>query len=55
MRTDSTTLSVLRLLAVSPRLSQREVASAVGVSVGKVNYCLRALIGKGFVKAKNYR
>jgi EPS-associated MarR family transcriptional regulator len=55
MRTDSTTLSVLRLLAVSPRLSQREVASAVGVSVGKVNYCLRALISKGFVKAKNYR
>lgn len=55
METDSTTLNVLRLLAVSPRLSQREVASAVGVSVGKVNYCLRALIGKGLVKAKNYR
>ena len=55
MGTDSTTLSVLRLLAVSPRLSQREVASAVGVSVGKVNYCLRALITKGLVKVKNYR
>ncbi|MDA1348064.1 MAG: MarR family EPS-associated transcriptional regulator [Chloroflexi bacterium] len=55
METDSTTLNVLRLLAVSPRLSQREVASTVGVSVGKVNYCLRALICKGLVKAKNYR
>ena len=55
METDSTTLNVLRLLAASPRFSQREVASAVGVSVGKVNYCLRALITKGFVKAENYR
>ena len=53
--TDPTSLSVLRLLAVSPHLSQREVASSVGVSLGKANYCLRALIAKGFVKAKNYR
>lgn len=53
--TDPTSLSVLRLLAASPHLSQREVASSVGVSLGKANYCLRALIAKGFVKAKNYR
>ena len=55
METDPTTLKVLRLLTRSPRLSQREVAAAVGVSVGKVNYCLRALITKGLVKVKNYR
>lgn len=53
--TDPTDLSVLRLLAASPHLSQREVASSVGVSLGKTNYCLRALIAKGFVKAENYR
>jgi EPS-associated MarR family transcriptional regulator len=53
--TDPTSLSVLRLLAASPHLSQREVASSVGVSLGKANYCLRALIARGFVKAKNYR
>lgn len=53
--TDPTSLSVLRLLDASPHLSQREVASSVGVSLGKANYCLRALIAKGFVKAQHYR
>ena len=55
MVTDQTSLSVLRLLATSPHLSQRELASFVGVSLGKANYCLRALIAKGLVKAENYR
>lgn len=55
MVTDATSLSVLRLLAASPHLSQREVASSVGVSLGTANYCVRALIAKGFVKAENYR
>jgi EPS-associated MarR family transcriptional regulator len=55
MLTDATSLSMLRLLAVRPHLSQREVATSVGVSLGKANYCLRALIAKGFVKARNYR
>ena len=55
IESDPTSLSVLRLLAASPHLSQREVASSVGVSLGKANYCLRALIAKGFVKAENYR
>jgi EPS-associated MarR family transcriptional regulator len=53
--TDRAFLSVLRLLAARPHLSQREVASSVGVSLGKANYCMRALIAKGFVKAENYR
>jgi EPS-associated MarR family transcriptional regulator len=46
---------VIRLIDASPRVSQRTVASSLGVSLGKVNYCLRALIDKGFVKAENYR
>lgn len=45
----------MRLLVARPQLSQREVASYLGVSLGKANYCLRALIAKGFVKAQNYR
>ena len=52
---DPTSFSVLRTLADSPRRSQREVASSVGISLGKANFCLRALIRKGFVKAENYR
>lgn len=45
----------MRLLDERKQLSQREVASSLGMSVGKVNYCLKALIEKGFVKAENYR
>ena len=52
---DSSILSVLRLLNESPRLTQREMARELGVSLGKTNYCLRALLAKGFVKAQNFR
>lgn len=48
-------LDVIRLIDASPRLSQRKVASSLGMSLGKANYCIRALIEKGFVKAENYR
>jgi MarR family transcriptional regulator, temperature-dependent positive regulator of motility len=52
---DSSILRVLRVLDTSTRLTQRDIARELGVSVGKANYCLRALIGKGFVKAHNFR
>ena len=52
---DSSILRVLRLLDASPRLTQREMARELGVSLGKTNYCLRALLGKGFVKVQNFR
>ncbi len=42
-------------LAGAAHLSQRQVASSVGISLGKANSCLRALIAKGFVKVENYR
>jgi MarR family transcriptional regulator, temperature-dependent positive regulator of motility len=45
----------MRLLDARQKLSQREVAASLGMSLGKVNYCLKALIAKGFVKAENYR
>ena len=46
---------LLRLLDASPRLTQRELAREMGVSLGKVNYCVNALIEKGWVKARNFR
>lgn len=52
---DSAILRVLRLLEASPALTQREMAREVGVRLGKANYCLRALLCKGFVKAQNFR
>ena len=45
----------MRLLDAKPEVSQREVATSLGMSLGKVNYCLRALMAKGFVKVENYR
>lgn len=45
---------LLRLLESEPQLSQREIADRLGISLGKVNYCLRALAEKGWVKAGNF-
>ncbi len=53
--TDFALLRVLRVLDGSPRLTQREIAHKLGVSLGKTNYCIRALVGKGFVKVHNFR
>src|SRR5690554_6447895 len=48
-------LKVLRLLEANPDMSQRELADALGVSVGKTNYCIRALVDKGLLKMNNFR
>src|SRR5690625_2562119 len=48
-------LKVLRLLEANPDMSQRELAETLGVSVGKTNYCIRALVDKGLLKMKNFR
>ena len=47
-------LKVLRLLEANPHLSQRDLAGALGVSLGKTNYCLKALLGKGFIKMQSF-
>jgi EPS-associated MarR family transcriptional regulator len=46
---------LLGLLAANPRLSQREIAHVLELSLGKVNYCLRTLAEKGWVKARNFK
>ena len=48
-------LQLLQALDEAPAASQRSLASRLGVSVGKVNFCLRALVDKGWVKAQNFR
>ena len=45
---------ILRLLHENPELNQRELGERVGVSLGAVNYCLKALIERGLVKASNF-
>jgi EPS-associated MarR family transcriptional regulator len=46
---------VLRALSADPEMSQRQLAQTAGVSLGAVNYCVRALAEKGLVKVKNFR
>ena len=46
---------VLRLLQENPTSSQRDIASALGISLGGVNYCLNALVEKGHIKMRNFQ
>src|SRR3546814_4951091 len=52
---DESHLKVLRLLESDPGLSQRDLSQALGVSLGKTNYCIRALLDKGLIKMQNFR
>jgi EPS-associated MarR family transcriptional regulator len=51
---DEARFQILRLLHDNPELTQRELGERVGVSLGAVNYCLKALIERGLVKASNF-
>lgn len=53
--TQETHLKVLRYIEANPEVTQRELALQLGISLGKANYCLKALIDKGLIKAKNFR
>ena len=53
--TQETHLKVLRHLEENPNVTQRELAEELGISLGKANYCLKALINRGMVKAKNFK
>jgi EPS-associated MarR family transcriptional regulator len=57
MNTSSLEINVraLELLQEQPAISQRELAQELGISLGKVNYCLRALLAKGLLKAQNFK
>jgi EPS-associated MarR family transcriptional regulator len=52
---EETHLRIMRILQDNPDLTQRELAKALGMSVGGLNYCLNALIEKGFVKMGNFQ
>lgn len=51
---EETHFKVMRLLEANPDLTQRELAKELGLSVGSINYCLKALMDKGLVKMKNF-
>ena len=49
-----THLQLLRILEANPSVSQRELSEHLGISLGKTNYCLKALVNRGLIKAKNF-
>ena len=52
---EETGYRLLKVLEANRSATQREIAEELSVSLGKVNYCLRALIEKGVLKARNFR
>ncbi len=55
MLTDEYRYKILKLVESKPEISQRELASELGISLGKANFCLKALIDRGLLKANNFR
>jgi EPS-associated MarR family transcriptional regulator len=53
--TEDLSYMLLRELTQEPTVSQRSLATRFGMSAGKVNYCLRALVERGWVKVRNFR
>lgn len=51
---DETQLKVMRMLHEQPELSQRNIAKELGVSLGGINYCFKALVEKGWIKLENF-
>ncbi|KXS32066.1 MAG: Transcriptional regulator, MarR family [Candidatus Gallionella acididurans] len=55
MLSDEYRYKILKRLEANPEISQRELAGELGISLGRVNYCIQALVEKGLVKANNFR
>ena len=55
MKNDEDRLDVLRKIQKKPKSTQRELAEVLGFSLGKLNYCIKALQHKGLVKIKNFQ
>ena len=52
--TNEVHFKLMKLLEANPAMSQRDAARQLGISLGKVNYCLRALVVKGWIKASRF-
>ncbi|GJL65418.1 MAG: MarR family EPS-associated transcriptional regulator [Nitrospirales bacterium] len=51
---DEITYKLLKSIEENPKQSQRDLSKSLGISLGKLNYCLRALVDRGMVKAQNF-
>ena len=55
MLTDEYRYKILKALEHNPEISQRDLARELGVSLGRINFCLKALIDVGLLKVTNFR
>ena len=55
MLTDEYRYKILKLVQENPEISQRDLAEELGISLGKANFCLKALIEVGLLKASNFK
>jgi EPS-associated MarR family transcriptional regulator len=55
MLTEEYRYKILKLVSENPEISQRDLAQQLGVSLGRVNFCVKALIEKGLLKVTNFR
>ena len=55
MKNEDDQFNILRSISKNPGASQRHISKNLGLSLGKVNYCLRALKQKGLIKISNFR
>ena len=54
MKDSQDNLNLLRKISNKPKSSQRELAEELGFSLGKLNYCLKALKSKGLIKIRKF-
>lgn len=52
---EDTHFKVLRIIESNPKITQRDLAKTLGISLGKANYCVKALIEKGWIKTNNFK
>ncbi|PKO54380.1 MAG: MarR family EPS-associated transcriptional regulator [Betaproteobacteria bacterium HGW-Betaproteobacteria-2] len=55
MLTDEYRYKILKMIEANPEISQRELAGHLGISLGKANFCLKALVQVGLIKVNNFR
>lgn len=53
--TDELQHRLFKAIAETPQMNQRELSQNLGISLGKANYCVKALVEKGWVKAQNFK
>ena len=55
MKNNQDTFRILRQINAKSNITQRELAKKLNFSIGKLNYCIKALKDKGFIKLKNFK